>query len=402
MGTLVTIRSLAEALPSWFGSYHEDEEYRLCSMTPFDSHQISVPHQKALSMTVESLTLIWRRVLQRSSIGVDDNFFDVGGNLQSADVLFAEIARECGRELPSATICHAPTIAALASLLEQPTLPAFPPFVQLRDGGEQPPILLAHGMGGLASFSRLATHIDTGHPIYGIQAKGIDGMEEPLDRIEDMAEFYLDSIHTLQSRGPYILIGYSFGGLVALEMAQRLSRNGGAVGLLVLVDAYPHPRYLSPGQRLRLMAQRARRHVSEVHARPARSAISYVARGIEHRLRIGRAQSRKHLQEASRLSFAQSTLRVKDKAELALAHYQPRVYRGKIKFVKSESDRYFPGDPTAVWSSLADELDVETVSGAHLDMVTTHFEGLAILLTRYIREAFRQNERESSDTQVVG
>jgi acetoacetyl-CoA synthetase len=116
---------------------------------------------------------------------------------------------------------------------------------------------MAHVLGGCASFSRLAKHIRTGHPIYGIQAKGVDGMEESFDRIEDMAQFYLDALNELQPQGPYSLIGYSFGGLVALEVAQRLSEDGRNVGLLARVDANPDPRYLSAGQRLRLSAQRA-------------------------------------------------------------------------------------------------------------------------------------------------
>jgi acetoacetyl-CoA synthetase len=343
---------------------------------------------KPASTMAEMLTAIWLRVLQRSSIGVDDNFFNIGGNARLADMLFAEIAQECGRELPSATIYHAPTIAALVSLLEQPTLPRFSPFVQMKAGHEKPPILIAHGLGGSVQFFELAKRIRTGHPVYGIQAKGIDGMEEPLERIEDMATYYLDSIKDLQPHGPYILIGYSFGGLVVLEMAQRLSQGGENFGLLVLVDAYPHPRYLSASQRLRLIVQRARRHLSEMKKMPTRGAMAYFVRGLERRLRICGVDSRgNHPPGTSRLSFAQTTLRVKDKAYLALARYRPRVYGGKIRFVKSESDSYFPGDPAAVWADLAAEFGVETVPGAHLDMVTTHIDSLAAVLTRYVRGA---------------
>jgi acetoacetyl-CoA synthetase len=183
-------------------------------------------------------------VLNRPSIGIDANFFRVGGSVASADLLFAEIAQKLGWELPSATIFRAPTIATLASLLDQPELPRFSPFVQLKAGSQKTPIIIAHGLDGCASFSGLARRIQTDHPIYGIQAKGVDGLEEPQDRIEDMAQFYLDALNELQPHGPYILIGYSFGGLVALEMAQRLSEQKKDVGLLMLVDAYPHPRYL--------------------------------------------------------------------------------------------------------------------------------------------------------------
>ena len=94
---------------------------------------------------IEVLTQIWQRVLQRSPINPGDNFFDLGGNNVLVDSLFAEIAQVYARELPSATICQASTIATLAALLEQPTLPRFSPFVQLKAGSEKPPILIAPG-----------------------------------------------------------------------------------------------------------------------------------------------------------------------------------------------------------------------------------------------------------------
>ncbi|MGA9510082.1 MAG: alpha/beta fold hydrolase [Candidatus Sulfotelmatobacter sp.] len=337
----------------------------------------------------ESLIPIWQRVLQRPSIGIEENFFDIGGNVESADLLFAEIARVCGRKAPSAAIFQAPTIAALASMLELPSLPRFSPFVPLKVGAEHPPILIAHGLGGRARFSELAKHIRTGHPIYGIQARGIDGREEPFDRIEDMAQFYLEALKELQPEGPYVLIGYSFGGLVALEMAQRLSAEGKHIQLLVLVDAYPHPRQMSGRQRLRLGMQRTKRRISQMGQQPLPDAISYFVGGLKRRFGLPEGHNHSpHSPEGSRLSLATTTLQVKSKAYVALARYRPRLYRGKIKFLKSEGDEYFPGDPVPIWVSLAEDFEVEIVPGTHLDMVTTHFESLAAVLTRYLHEAF--------------
>ena len=336
--------------------------------------------------TVGLLTSIWQSLLHRSPIGVDDNFFSLGGNRRTADLLFADIARRLGREVPTATIFHAQTIAALASVLDQPTLPRFSPFVQMKAGTAKPPILIAPGLDGCASFSKLAKRIQTEHPIYGIQAKGVDGRENPFDCVEDMAQYYVEGLNEFQPYGPYILIGYSFGGLVALEMAQRLSDSGKQVGLLVLIDAYPHPRNLSSGQRLRLSVQRAARHISEMKEKPIRGAVEYLFSGFKRRLGIAGANGGQDLSATSRLSLARTTLRVKDKSYVALARYRPRPYCGDMKFIKSENDTYFPGDPHPVWANLARTFEVETVSGNHLDMVTTHFEGLAAALTRYLSE----------------
>lgn len=97
-------------------------------------------------VTVELLVEIWRSVLKRSSLGLDDDFFQMGGSIRSADLLFAEIAQKLGRELPTATIFRAPTIASLASLLDQAVLPRFSPFIQLRAGVQHPKILIAPGL----------------------------------------------------------------------------------------------------------------------------------------------------------------------------------------------------------------------------------------------------------------
>jgi acetoacetyl-CoA synthetase len=338
----------------------------------------------------ELLGAIWQDALQCPSIGIDDNFFDLGGNAAAADRMFARIAQECGRELPSATIYHASTISALAAVLENPTPPRFSPFVQLKAGTKGPPILIAHGLDGRARFSGLAKCIPTGQPVYGIHGKGLDGLEEPFDRIEDMAQFYLDALNDLQPQGPYILIGYSFGGLVALEMAQRLSANGKSVALLALVDTYPHPRHLTMDQRLRLGARRGKRHISEMRRRSIGSAIRYVFDGLKKRLGIGSRKQSTVLTQGSRLSLARTTVQVKAKARVALSEYRPLPYRGKICFVKRENDPYFPGASVPVWAHLAEAFEVRNVPGGHLNVITAHYQSLAAVLTDYVNQALGQ------------
>ena len=141
---------------------------------------------------VEVLVPIWQRVLQLPSVGADDNFFDLGGDSALALELFNEIALASGRELPPVMIYHAPTITALAGLLEQPTTPRVPPLVRLKSGSEEPPVFIAHGLGGsVMDFFQVVKHIQTPRAIHGMQAKGIDGVEEPLDRIEDLSLIHI-------------------------------------------------------------------------------------------------------------------------------------------------------------------------------------------------------------------
>lgn len=320
-------------------------------------------HGGATSSMINVLTAIWRRVLQVQSVDIEDNFFDLGGDSSLALKLFTEIAQECGRELPPVTIYQAPTITGLAALLERPTAPRFPPLVLLKAGTQEPPVFLAHGLGGSAmDFFQPVKHIQSERPIYGLQARGIDGIEEPFERIEDMAEFHLDAIKKIQPHGPYLLIGYSLGGLVTLEIAQRLSASREKVALLAMLDAYPHIRHLSLGQRVRLSARRA-------------------SRGLRN-LRASRAY-----QPPDGVSFSPTLQRVRDSAYRALTRYRPRSYHGEIKFVGAAISSVFPDDPVAVWAKLVDKFEVETVPGDHLGMITTCYESLAAMLSRYLKGA---------------
>ena len=319
------------------------------------------------SAMIEALTPIWQRVLQLSSVGIDDNFFDLGGDSALALELFHEIALACGRELPPVMIYHAPTIAALAALLEQPTTPRVPPLVQLKSGSGQPPVFIAHGLGGsVMDFYQIVKHIQTPHAIHGMQAKGIDGVEEPFDRIEDMARYSLDAVRQLQPHGPYLLIGFSLGGLVTLEMAQQLIAEGETIGLLAMLDSYPHVSRLTRGQRARLSTRQTWRRVAR------KLQWLGVSPPYQTTVEVSPSPALQHFRDIS---------------YLALERYQPRFYPGKINFVRAAIPTDFPADPVAVWSNLAQELELNTVPGDHLGIMTTHFESLASVISSYLRDA---------------
>ena len=317
---------------------------------------------KTATTTIERLIPIWQRVLQVSSVGVEDNFFDLGGDSTLALELFNEISHLYGRELPPVMIYHASTVLALAELLETPSALRVPALVKLKPGTSDPPVFITHGLGGtVMDFYQVLKHIRTPRAIHGMQAQGIDGVEEPLDSIEDMARCSLEAVRTLQPHGPYLLIGFSLGGLVTLEMAQQLTAEGEKVSLLAMLDSYPHISRLSAGQRTRLVVQQ-----------------------IRYRLARKRLVNGTH-STSDRLSPTMQLFR--DRARLALGRYQPRFYPGTIRFVRAADPTDFPSDPVAVWRHLAKEFLVETVPGDHLGIMTTHYEELANALSRYLSEA---------------
>jgi len=335
---------------------------------------------------VEMLTPIWQRVLQLSSVDVQDNFFDLGGDSSLALQLFNEVARAGGRELPPVTIYFAPTIAALAAVLEQPADLRFPPLVLLKDGPTQPPLFITHGLGGsVIDFFQVVKNIRTSHAIQGMQAKGMNGTEEPFDRIEDMAQFYLDAIRQVQPQGPYLLAGYSLGGLVTFEMAQRLTADGEKVALLAMLDSYPDIRYLSLAQRVRLVTRLTTRRATNAISLPVSEALSLVIQPSRRRSLAPRVS----YQPPPNVPLSPAMQRSRECAYLALARYKPRFYPGKIQFVRAAIPTDFPANPAAVWAHLANEFEVETVPGDHLGIMSTHYEKLASAISRYVEEALR-------------
>jgi thioesterase domain-containing protein len=331
---------------------------------------------------VEALQQIWQRAFQRSAIDVNDDFFDLGGDAWLAAELFTEINNQLSVNAAPATICQAPTVAALATALRNPH--SCGPALLLRQGAAQaPPIFMLHGIGSsVVDLVPLVRRMQWDQPIYGLEALGNDGKLAPLDRLEDMAQWFATSIREIQPRGPYFLIGYSLGGLVALEIAQQLKAKDQEIALLVMLDSYPDRRYLSFPQYARLLLQLAEKRVSgQTNPTAARKG----------RL-IQTADSPPN-------SLVRALQRTKDAHYRALRNYRPRFYDGEVTFVRAALPSCFPADPVPVWSPLIHKLNVETVPGEHVSMLTTSIDRLASLLSTFARAAFAVS---SPDCKIVG
>jgi acetoacetyl-CoA synthetase len=340
------------------------------------------------SAMINALTTIWENVLQYSPIKPGDNFFDLGGDSLSAVTLFLEIEKFCGRQLPSVMIYNTPTISALAAELERSSTSRLPPLVLLR-AGSGAPVFIAHGLGGsVIDFYSLVTMIESDRPIYGMQARGIDGVDDPFESIEEMAQYHLDAIKQIQPHGPYLLVGYSLGGLVSMELAHQLIASGERIGLLAMLDAYPFRKYLSFSQRFRLETRLAlnRLSIATGMSAPTKDPLTASSAGLRAQMSAGRRAS-KLSQSPAAASMTPAMLRAAEIAKEALRQYRPRFYPGVIKFVRAETVTDFPADPAAIWAGLTKQFEIETVPGDHLGMIATYPEVLASVISRYLTEA---------------
>jgi acetoacetyl-CoA synthetase len=344
--------------------------------------------------TTSLLTAIWERLLQRSPIGADENFFDLGGDSLLAITLFLEIAKATGRDLPITTIYEAPTIAELAGTLECDVAPQFSPLVLVKDGDDElPPLFIAHGLGGnIMEIFPLAKRVQSRQPIYAIQAKGVDGADVPHERVEDMAQFYLEAVREVQPHGPYFLAGYSFGGLVALEMAQRLSNEGETIGFLGMLDTYPHPRFWPLACRVSVLARLAKRHAVALMDMAFGDVVPFLKERFARLSTYFGAGSATPRNAGTSRSSQPSLQLVFDYADVAWTHYRPRFYRGNVTFLRAEVCLRFPDDPFAMWSRLVQKLDVHSVPGDHLGMVREQVDDLASRVSACLREAAPASE----------
>jgi len=187
------------------------------------------------------LTHIWIEYLGVKKIGVHDNFFELGGHSLIAVKVMGRIEKETGKRLPLATLFEAPTVEKLAQMFEPGKSITWDSLVPIKPKGNKMPLYMVHGAGlNVLLFNTLAMNMSPEQPVYGLQAKGLDGIDEPLNKIEDIAAHYIAAIIEQNPSGPYALAGYSFGGIIAFEMARQLEALGKEVKMLAMFDTYAY------------------------------------------------------------------------------------------------------------------------------------------------------------------
>jgi amino acid adenylation domain-containing protein len=188
----------------------------------------------------ETLTALWRQSLQNPRIGIDDSFFALGGTSLGALRLCSQIERTTGRFVPIATLYLNNTPSQMAKVLSDDARRMVAQLtVPLNSGKDGTPLFCVPGQRGTAmTFRDLSAALATNHPVYCLQFPGLDGVTEPASTVEATATQFSDEIRRLYPDGPVHLLGYSYGGVVAYELARQLRKLARPVGKLILVDAF--------------------------------------------------------------------------------------------------------------------------------------------------------------------
>ncbi|HEY0836556.1 MAG TPA: amino acid adenylation domain-containing protein [Azospirillum sp.] len=181
--------------------------------------------------------LLGDKLLGGRTVGVTDSFFDLGGHSLLSLRMLMRIEQVTGRKVPLSALFEGPTVEHLANVVRRhETAPS--PVVRLWSAAARQVLFLVHTGGGtILNYVPLVRHLAPALPVHAVQARGLDGREEPHRDLPAMAADYVERLRALQPQGPYLLGGHSFGGMIAFEMARQLTEAGQSVALLALFDS---------------------------------------------------------------------------------------------------------------------------------------------------------------------
>lgn len=351
-----------------------------------DRPELEKPYTAPRTTVETTLAAIWSDLLGIEQVGVHDNFFDLGGHSLLALRLTTEIEQQLDQPLPLFMVFQRPTIAQLAhAMTESDSAKTWSSLVPIQVGEEKPPLFCIHTVsGGLHFYYDLAQYFAPEQPIYGLQPLGLDGQTEHHTRIEAMAAHYIDEIRELRPDGPYWLSGYSFGGIIAFEMAHQLRQQGHQVELILFDTYFPQPEAL---------ATKVARHKTAVSGLGLGRKLSYFSkRGVRKAVMLADRANRKRKQWWEAMPVYRHHLRrqplpvhlqsvyFKQLCYRALRYYVPRVYPGRIiLFRQLRPSRLTRDLPDLGWRPLAGGgLTIEDIPGGHGDMLKEPYVQLLV------------------------
>jgi acyl-coenzyme A synthetase/AMP-(fatty) acid ligase/thioesterase domain-containing protein/acyl carrier protein len=235
-----------------------------------------------------SLAQIWSDVLEVEEIGLNDSFFDLGGDSIRAARVFVELERRCGIDRPVSLLAEAPTIASLAHALDEAS--DWSSLLVVQTSGTRPPLFVVHdGTGSLLFARSLAAALGPDQPVYGIRCEGLNGEPLPQRSFEELAAAYIKRIRAPYPHGPYVLYGVSMGGVIAVEMARQMIEAGEVVPLVALGDSRA-PTGIAGSKPV---SERLRVRLTDLAAMPARDRMGQLARLLKRQAahRISRTRS---------------------------------------------------------------------------------------------------------------
>ena len=349
---------------------------------------------------------IWAGVLGVDDIGIHDNFFDLGGHSLLAPSIISKAQTLLRVSVPVRSLFEFPTIAGLARAVEDAKRvksadKKWTPVVELQHGNSALPFFCVHaGGGGVGCYLDLVRHLGSEQTFYGIQAPehgDLEGSPYNFNSVEDTASYYLEAVREAQPLGPYLLGGWSAGGVIAFEMARQLKNQGQEVALLALLDCMPRSimaSKLDPGAMAFLYAK-------AMAASSGRDlAVSFDSiRELEMRdalsLLVAELKRAGIIPFETKADWFEKLLEGVQSRSQSLTRYSPRIYAGKITLFRgTEIDAEFIKAQNALDEAAIDYRDRTNgwfrLSTEQVDVYETPGHHYTIVLEPHVRVLARQ------------
>ena len=343
---------------------------------PGDSFEARARYVAPRTPVEASIAEIWADMLKVDRVGVEDNFFELGGHSLLAVQVFARMEKITGKKLSLDVLFRSPTIAQIAAFLPQSSSPAETSIRPCRTEGSRPPIYAVHGIGGtVLTFRNIVANLEPDQPVYALEAFGND---RSWTCLEELAALYVKDILAFQPKGPYHLIGSSFGGMVIFEMARQLNTQGHEVGLLGMLDSGNMgsrnllTRKKRMGEQGKFLQKRTLMHLRRFKDRKWHEWPRYAAGRL---FAVGRrlhANAWRFLYKYYKVpdKLPPALLNMKRVYEAAGMNYMPKKYAGTITlFLAIAQSRENARKNKLGWAGWADQVEVIEVPGDHNSMV---------------------------------
>ncbi len=351
-----------------------------------DPRRAYVPPSDAIE---ERLTNVWQELLGVYPVGVTDNYFDLGGHSLLALRLFSEIKFCFQLDLPLATLFYAPTVRTMAEVIRDSGVQAASPVVPIQPNGTKPAVYCIGALNGeVILYRRLALELGQDQPLYGLQPFSLIHRSST---VEMLAANYIEELQQRGERRPFCLVGYSFGGLVAIEMARQLRKSGNEPPFVALIDSA----YLDGCKALEPWKDRIRRYRFHL------DQIIHGARGIRHLAdRLASRYTRVMHKVSTTLGVEVRRMAgdVSGRQLLAAESYRAKPYPGRVCIFKAElRPEFFGGDDALGWGKLLTDLRIEEIPGDHGTINTgMNLKNLARKLAAFLELSSSQEEWQAS------
>ncbi|HET9894920.1 MAG TPA: amino acid adenylation domain-containing protein [Streptosporangiaceae bacterium] len=329
---------------------------------PAPGQEAAAGYVPARSAAERRICQIFSEVLTVPDPGIRASFFELGGNSLRTMQLLGRIGREFGVSVSLRDFYANPTPESVAELLAAGGASApHTPVVSLRPGGSAPPLYLVPAVSGSPyGYTGFAGHLDGARPVEAFVAPGLDGEREPVRDLGELAAHYLGALLEARPEGPYLLAGWSMGGVVAFELARRLTAQGHSVPMVAVLDAeIPGPAEPPPDEEILAM------FVSDL---AGLAGLPDPAAGPDPL--PGEAGLPAFLASAGLVppdvtaDFVARRFAVFRENARALHRYQPAPYSGRLLVVEADqSPRTWPA-----WQALACQARLVVVTGNHYSM----------------------------------